>query len=108
MSPLEKALDELARYGLLLKSDPRLPSVTTLVTGEQVRGSWWAHPMSHQIFRTLEDLADREDTTLVKLISGKDTFAHQRLFGHLISIGLAREGWQMDGLSAAALQVLEL
>jgi hypothetical protein len=43
---------------------------------------------------------------LVKLISGKDTFVHKRLFGHLISIGSAREGWQIHGLSPAARQLL--
>jgi hypothetical protein len=102
MQPLEKALDELATYGVLLKSDARLPSVTTLVAGEPVRGSWWGHPKSHLMFRTLEDLADSADATLVKLISGKDTFVHKTLFAHLIAVGSAREGWQTDGLSTPA------
>jgi hypothetical protein len=64
--------------------------------------------MSHQIFHTLEVLADREDATLIKLISEKDTFVHKRLFGHLISIGSAREDWQLDGLSAGARRVLKV
>ncbi len=105
---LNRALDELSVHGLLLKSDPKLPSVTTLVAGEPVRGSWWGHPMGHEIFQVLERLADHEDAALVKLISGKDTFVHKRLFAHLISIGSAREGWQLDGLSATARRLLKL
>lgn len=107
-SMLNKAMNELAMHGVLLKSDPKLPSVTTLVAGEPVRGSWWGHPLSHQIFGVLEALGDREDTTLVKLISEKDTFVHKTLFSHLISIGTARESWQLDGLSAAAHGLLDL
>jgi len=104
---LNKILDELARHGLLLKSDAKLPSVTTLVAGEPVSGSWWAHPKGHQIFGVLEALADHEDATLVKLVSGKDTFVHRRLFAHLISIGASREAWQVDQLSGAARRLLE-
>jgi hypothetical protein len=72
-----------------------------------VRGSWWGHPMSHQIFHVLEALADNEDATLVKLVSGKDTFIHRKLFPHLISVGSARERWQLDGISPAARRLLE-
>ena len=103
-----KAMEAAASHGLLLKSDPKLPSVTTLVAGEPVRGSWWGHPMGRQIFRVLEILADREDLTIVKLISGKDTFVHKRLFPALVSIGTAREDWQLDGLSGLARRLLEL
>src|SRR5262249_37659156 len=105
---VNKALDELASYGLLLKSDPKLPSVTTLVAGGPVRGSWWSHPKGHLIFRVLGGLEDREEATVVKLISGKDTFIHRRLFPALASIGTARQGWQMKGLSAAGRRLLDL
>src|ERR1700681_4423049 len=43
----------LKNDGLLLKSDPRLPSVAGLVAGEAIRGSWWAHPAAHAIFQEL-------------------------------------------------------
>ena len=42
--------------GILLVQDATLPSVTTLVAGGPVRGSWWAHEQSHSIFAVLEEL----------------------------------------------------
>jgi hypothetical protein len=103
-----KALEAAGLHGLLMKSDPKLPSVTTLVAGEPIRGSWWGHPKGRQIFRVLAILEDREEVTTVKLISGKDTFVHKRLFPALLSIGTARDDWQLDGLSGAARHLLEL
>ena len=105
---LNEALGQLALHGLLLKSDPKLPSVITLVAGEPVRGSWWGHPMGNQMFHLLESLEDHEDAALVKLVSGKDTFVHKRLFSHLASIGMSREDWQLNDLTAAAARLLEL
>src|SRR5581483_2271004 len=42
-------LADLESRGLWLVSDPRLPSLATVVAGEPVRGSWWAHPESQRI-----------------------------------------------------------
>jgi hypothetical protein len=43
----------LARHGLLMKADTKLPSVTAMVAGESVNGSWWAHPRAHTILFAL-------------------------------------------------------
>jgi hypothetical protein len=99
---MSECLDALERYGLLLKSDTRLPSVTTIVAGEPVRGSWWAHPASHAIFHELETLGRNPDVLLVKLIAGKDTLVHRRLWPHLLTIVTAREPWQFRDLSPEA------
>jgi hypothetical protein len=64
----------LARHGLLMKADTKLPSVTAMVAGESVKGSWWAHPLAHTIFFALRDLADHADVLLLKLAAGKDPF----------------------------------
>jgi hypothetical protein len=61
------SLNALQRIGLLLKADPALPSVTTIVAGEPVRGSWWAHPAGRRIFQTLRDLSQHPDIVFVKL-----------------------------------------
>ncbi|HEV8147301.1 MAG TPA: hypothetical protein VGP79_13005 [Bryobacteraceae bacterium] len=95
-------LAALKHHGLLLASDPKLPSVSTLVTGEPVRGSWWAHPKSHEIFRVLEKLAGRPDVLIVKLVAGKDTLVHRRLWPEVLAIGTAGESWQWKGISAEA------
>lgn len=102
---MKQYVARLIEDGLLLKSDAVLPSVATFVAGGPVRGSWWAHPASHAIFRAIQELAARDDVVLVKLIRGKDTFVQERLWPALLAIATSNEAWQLDGLpkSAAAL-----
>jgi hypothetical protein len=97
---LERAL---ARYGLLLLQDKKLPSAVGLITGEVVSGSWWSHPRAHEIFREIEEL---DDVVTAKLIAGKVTFVHRRLVPALAAVGRAREQWQMRGLSPTARKIL--
>ena len=42
---LQRVERELERIGLLLEHDKELPSVTLLVAGEPIRGSWWGHAL---------------------------------------------------------------
>lgn len=94
----------LKKHGLLLLQDKKLPSVVGIITGEQVAGSWWSHPRSHEIFRRLEELEG--DAIATKLIAGKVTFVHRNLWPALAAVGAAREPWQMHGLSPAARKLL--
>jgi hypothetical protein len=97
---LERAL---ARYGLLLLQDKKLPSAVGIITGEVVSGSWWSHPRAHEIFREIEKL---DNVVTAKLIAGKVTFVHRRLVPALAAVGRAREQWQMRALPAAARKIL--
>jgi hypothetical protein len=102
----ERVLAQLKEYRLLLQTDPHLPSVCALVAGAPVRGSWWAHPLSHEIFRVNCALADHPDVLVTKLISGKLTYIDRALWPAVVTIGRAREHWQLDSLSAGALTLL--
>ena len=102
-----RALRELERHGLLLVTDARLPSLVALVAGEPVRGSWWGHPQAHQIYAAAIQLEDHPDVAAVKLVSGKVTFVHRRLWPALLAVATARERWQMRGLSASARRLLD-
>lgn len=93
----------LKEYGLLLLQDKRLPNAVTVITGQSVSGSWWAHPRAHEIFRQLQKL---DDVLTVKLIAGKVTFVHRRLAPAVAAVGAAREAWQRRGLSPAARRLL--
>lgn len=99
-------LAALRRDGILMESDPRLPSVAGLVAGAPVTGSWWGHPAGGAIFKVSNALADRTDVVLAKLVSGKVTFIHERWWPHLLAIGSAVEGWQTDGLPQPARKLL--
>ena len=50
MTPAE-ALAFVATHGIVLESAPGpVPSLVATLLGEPVRGSWWGHPQSHQVF----------------------------------------------------------
>ena len=104
---LARVVEELERHGLLLESDPTLPSVVTLVAGGPVKGSWWGHPKGHEIFRVSRQLAEHDDALLCKLLSGKLTYVHRRLWPALVTVGRARAPWQTEGLPRGALRALD-
>ncbi|HYS53678.1 MAG TPA: hypothetical protein VER58_07945 [Thermoanaerobaculia bacterium] len=98
-----KLQDALAKYGLLLLQDKKLPSAVGIVTGQAVSGSWWSHPRANEIFHKLDQL---DDAVSAKLIGGKVTFVHPKLLPALAAVGAARARWQMHGLSPAARKLL--
>ncbi|HEY2798539.1 MAG TPA: hypothetical protein VGK26_11675 [Thermoanaerobaculia bacterium] len=106
MRAADAVLRELRAKGLLLQQDKALPSVVGIVTGESLRGSWWSHPKGRLIFTVLSELADRPDVLFTKLLSGKVTLVHRRLWPALAAVGAAREPWQLRGLSPAARRLL--
>jgi hypothetical protein len=100
-------LSALELAGLLLVQDQSFPNVVTLMTGESLAQSWWAHPQSTEIFRHLCAMSSHRDVLLTKLINGKVTMVHRRLWKPLLAVAIAREPWQFARLSVAGLSLLE-
>lgn len=98
---------EFAERGLLLKQDARLPDVVGFLAGGPIRGSWWAHPGAHALFDALQEFAAGPDCLEVKLVAGKDTFVHRRLWPAVLGAARENAAWQSEGLSAAAALLLE-
>lgn len=65
-------------------------------------GSWWAHPSGKAIFAALSELDDADDVRCFKLIDGKVTFAHRRVWPALAC--LASRGVIAAGRVAAIQQ----
>lgn len=107
MPGVRALLEALETYGLLLQTDPKLPSVAALVVGAPVKGSWWAHPEAHDIFRAACELVDHPDVLVTKLVSGKTTHVHRALWPAVVAAGRAREPWQLAGLSREARALLD-
>jgi hypothetical protein len=103
---LETVIAELETNGLLLKTDATLPNVCAMVAGEPVRGPWWSHAMSHQMFQVLTEIGSRPDVLTAKLISGKDTFVHRSLWPAFLAVAMSREPWQFKALDAKARALL--
>ena len=97
---------QLERDGFLLLSDSKLPNVSRMIAGENLRGSWWSNDNAHTIFAVGELLEDHQDVLIMKLISGKVTFVHRELWNRIYSIGVAREDWQLKKMSVNAKQLL--
>jgi len=103
---LEQALAQarvaLERIGLLLFSDPALPSLVGIIVGEPLRRSWWGHPRGGLIYQAMNRVDDDPTVLSIKLVAGKVTYVHRRLWNAVYAIGISRDAWQLDDLSPAA------
>jgi hypothetical protein len=103
-----KSFHELERFGILLLSDPQLPCITTLVAGRPIRGSWWGHPKGDDVFRVASWIDEHPDVAVTKLMSGKVTFIHRKLWPSLLAVAMTREPWQLKGLSRKGKNLLQI
>jgi hypothetical protein len=100
----DRILAAVDERGLLLVHDQVLPSVTALIAGAPVEGSWWSHPMANTIYNALG--AIESDVAVVKLIAGKNTLVARRLWPELRDIGIGRDPWQTNRLDDDAIALL--
>ena len=75
------------RHGVVLESAKGpLPSLAELVGGEPIKGSWWGHPAGHAIFNAINDVADSGEVVRLRLVNGKITLVHRRLWPALVRL----------------------
>ena len=73
------------KHGVVLESAAGpVPSLAVAIAGGPIRGSWWSHPRSHEIFELTQEIRDREDVLVCRLVKGKITFVHRRLWPALV------------------------
>ena len=79
------ALAFVEEHGVVLVSAKGdAPRLTEVIVGEAIQGSWWAHPKSHRIFAVLSAVADSGQVLLCRLVGGKVTMVHRRVWPHLV------------------------
>jgi hypothetical protein len=80
------------KHGVVLQSahHAKIPSLANAIAGEKIRGSWWGHAKGQAIFRALVALYDSPDVVATRLVDGKLTLVHRRLWPALAT--LAYEG----------------
>ena len=76
-----------------------IPNLAQLIAGEPIRGSWWAHPASHEIFAATMAVRNSEEVVTLRLVGGKVTFVHRRLWPALVRLA--------DRISSEALAAIE-
>ena len=77
----------LIEHGMLLESARGpLPNVAEMIAGEPISGSWWSHSRSHAIFAEINELADSPDVVRTRLVNGKVTLVHRRVWPALVRV----------------------
>lgn len=80
MTP-RQAATFVRKHGVVLESAAGpVPSLAEAIAGAPIRGSWWSHPRSHEIFELTQGVRAREDVLVCRLVNGKITFVHRRLW----------------------------
>lgn len=74
--------------------------LASLIAGDPIRGSWWAHPRAHDIVHALDALHNDPDIILCKLIDGKQTLVHRRLWPALARVQRERSLWHEVSIEA--------
>ena len=82
-----EALAFVEEHGVVLVSAKGpVPRLTEAIAGEPIKGSWWGHPKSHQIFAILEIVTESEEVLVCRLVKGKITLVHRRLWPALVRL----------------------
>jgi len=89
---------EVRKKGALAQAD-----AVSLVAGERIRGSWWAHPRGQEIFQALSALADDEDVVPCKGFDGKQRWIHRKLWPALVRASRERSLFSAPSVAARAL-----
>ena len=84
---LKEALAFVERQGIVLEgARGAVPSLAEAVAGAPIAGSWWGHPKGKEIFHLSQALRDSPDLLVCKLIDGKITYVHRRLWPALVKL----------------------
>lgn len=86
MSPKE-AVAFVEYHGVVLQAARGpVPSLAEAVAGGPIRGSWWGHPMGKEIFRAAQAVRSCHEVLVCRLIDGKITYVHRRLWPALVKL----------------------
>jgi hypothetical protein len=86
LSP-KQGLAFVKRHGVVLQAARGpVPVLAEAVVGGPIRGSWWAHPKNHEIFRVADAICESDDVLVCKLVEGKVTYVHRRLWAPFVKL----------------------
>jgi hypothetical protein len=81
----DEAIAFVEKHGVVLASGKGpVPRLAEAIADGPIKGSWWAHPKSHQIFRIFQALDESSDILVCRLVGGKISFVHRRLWPALV------------------------
>ena len=79
------ALSFVRKHGVVLEAARGpAPSLAEFVAGAPIRGGWWSHPKGREIFALSRVVRDSEEILVCRLLQGKVTFVHRRVWPALV------------------------
>lgn len=81
-----QALAFVERHGIVCEAVRRagIPSLVDTIAGETVRGNWWSHRRSREIFAVTRAVRAAPQVLVCRLVDGRITFVHERLWPALV------------------------
>lgn len=81
------ALNFVREHGIVLASAKGpAPRLIEAILGEPISGNWWAHPRGSFIYNALAEVSDSGDVLVCRLLGGKITLIHRRLWPALVRV----------------------
>ncbi len=87
VTPLIDPIRFVEEHGVVLEGGqgPR-PILAEAVAGEPIHGSWWNHKQGRAIFRATRAVRDCDQILVCRLVGGKITYVHRRLWPALVRL----------------------
>ena len=83
----QEAIAFVKANGIVLESARGpAPSLAATIAGQPIRGSWWKHRKAAQIFRCSRAVRDSKEVLVCRLLEGKVTYVHRRLWPALVRL----------------------
>lgn len=85
----QQALAFVEQHGVVLASARgKAPTLTEAIAGGPIKGSWWSHPEGKRIFAVLSAVQEHDDILVCRLLAGKVTLVHRRLWPAVAALAL--------------------
>jgi hypothetical protein len=80
-----EAIAFVEQHGVVLASARgAAPRLIDAIAGEVIAGNWWSHPQANTIYNVLTQVQASEDILVCRLLGGKITLVHRRLWPALV------------------------
>jgi hypothetical protein len=76
-----EALEFVRKHGVVLASAKgAAPRLIDAIADEAIVGNWWSHPNASAIYNVLSAVQESDDVLVCKLLEGRVTLVHRRLW----------------------------
>ena len=83
-----QALEFIERHGVVAESAHRgaIASLAEAIAGAPIRGNWWTHPRSKEIFALSRAVREAPQVLVCRIVDGKIGYVHERVWPALVRL----------------------